>query len=143
MYQYGRNARVADSANSANSANSFFMYQNGQRPHQHYSRIGRFTRFLIDKRPTWCYSMVCTIRTILIAGSMKGDMGKLKEKILEVLRDSGGWMSRAEIAQALNRPTRLQPYDVELIEELISEGLVEQEKELVGTVKEVYKYRAK
>lgn len=71
------------------------------------------------------------------------ELSALQQRILSILREKKDWMSRAELAQALNRPNRLIPYDVTTTEELIAMGLVEQKTEIVGTVKTVIKYRAK
>lgn len=70
-------------------------------------------------------------------------MTALSDKILETLRDNGGWLNRRQLAQALGRPGQLTPYDTELLEGFVSAGLVEREDRLVGVVRTVRYYRLK
>lgn len=66
----------------------------------------------------------------------------LQAIILNVLREHGGWMKRSELATYLGRPSRLVPHDIDMLEGLVTIGLVEREKREIGTVKTVAVYRA-
>lgn len=69
-------------------------------------------------------------------------VGKLGNRFIEILQDARGeWLSRADIGKKINR--RIQPYDVSVLENLVSEGLIEGREALVGTVKTRREYRAK
>lgn len=70
-------------------------------------------------------------------------MTALSDKILDTLRANGGWLSRRQLARELGRPTQLSPYDTDLLENLVSAGLVERETRLMGVVKTIWYYRAK
>lgn len=71
-------------------------------------------------------------------------MTTLRELLLDILRDNGGWMSRKDIGAALGRP-RSYPvaYDIDLLEGLVAAGLVERDDRLSGAVKVVKYYRIK
>lgn len=72
------------------------------------------------------------------------DVTQLSDLILEKLRESGQWMTRREIAQAMGRPgNRLNPYDVQLLEVLASQKLVEIAQRKIGIVQTENIYRAK
>lgn len=71
-------------------------------------------------------------------------MTTLAEKLLEILRDNGGWMTRKELAHELGRPRDyFVAYDTDVLEGLVNAGLVERDDRLVGAVKTVKYYRAK
>lgn len=71
-------------------------------------------------------------------------MGALAEKMLDILRQHGGWMTRKELAHELGRPRDyFVAYDTSIIEELVEAGLVERDDRLVGAVKTVKYYRVK
>lgn len=53
-------------------------------------------------------------------------------------------MSRAQIADAINRKTgTLTNYDIQLLDDLVNTGKVQQRVAVIGAVKERYEYRAK
>lgn len=63
--------------------------------------------------------------------------------LLDVLRADGGWLTRRQLATALGRGGgRMTPYDAQLIEGLVSAGLVEREERPMGIVRTVRYYRA-
>lgn len=69
-------------------------------------------------------------------------IGDLAKKFIELLQEADGeWMSRADLGKKINR--RIQPYDVSVLENLITEGLIEGRDALVGTVKTRREYRVK
>lgn len=64
--------------------------------------------------------------------------------LLDVLRADGGWLTRRQLATALGRADgRMTPYDAQLIEGLVSAGLVEREERPMGIVRTVRYYRAR
>ena len=67
----------------------------------------------------------------------------LGERLLEILRGSGEWMSRGEIAREIGRPTRLTPYDVQVLEDLADDNLIQIDSRKIGAVRTEYIYRAK
>jgi hypothetical protein len=70
-------------------------------------------------------------------------MKPLQEAILKAVRSSGAaWLSRQEIAKRINRPTRLNPYDVEMLEGLVRDGYIEASTRIRGTVMKQRLYRA-
>lgn len=70
-------------------------------------------------------------------------MKPLQEALLKAVRSAGGaWLSRREIAKRINRPGRLNPYDVQILEQLASDGYIETSKRIRGTVLEERIYRA-
>lgn len=73
---------------------------------------------------------------------MTQEISGLQQAILGVLRESNKPLSRSEIADAIGRPNRLVPYDVEMLEGLVEMGLVLKSEDIIGTVKTVMKYRA-
>jgi hypothetical protein len=69
-------------------------------------------------------------------------VGKLGNRFIEILKAANGeWLSRADIGRAIDR--RIQPYDVSVLENLVTEGYIESREALVGTVKTRVEYRAK
>ena len=68
----------------------------------------------------------------------------LGEKMLEVLKESGDWFNRRQLADALRRPKQLlTPHDISTLEMLENEGLIVAEKHSIGTVKFEFRYRSK
>jgi len=73
---------------------------------------------------------------------MTRELSELQRFILDVLRDNGDWMTRPQLAEAMNRPARLVPYDVQLLHDLCDKGLVERSTRIKGTVRKEHIYRA-
>lgn len=61
------------------------------------------------------------------------------EKILEVLKGNGGWMTRADLKDQIGAMNR---YYVDRLNGLIESGLVEVRTTTRGIVQRVYNYRA-
>lgn len=76
---------------------------------------------------------------------MTNELTPLAQKMVEVLQAAGGeWVSRSAIADGLERSkSRLNPYDVTLIEQLVSDGTLEATDRKIGTVKTERVYRVK
>lgn len=70
-------------------------------------------------------------------------MSDLAELILITLRKRGDWMTRMEIAKEMQRPGRMPPYDIQLLNKLVEDGLVESEQRLTGVAHRTWVYRAK
>lgn len=70
-------------------------------------------------------------------------MTELSEKMIETLRQHGGWITRKQLAGALGRPGQLTPYDIDLLEGMVKAGLIECENRLTGVVRKVKHYRVK
>jgi len=69
-------------------------------------------------------------------------VGKLGNRFIEILQEAGGeWLSRADIGRKIDR--RIQPYDVAVLENLVTDGYIESREALVGTVKTRKEYRSK
>tara|TARA_B100000683_G_C12293456_1_gene475025 strand:- start:425 stop:661 length:237 start_codon:yes stop_codon:yes gene_type:complete len=66
----------------------------------------------------------------------------LQRLLLEALRKSGDWLTRPQIADAIQRESRLNPHDVNMLNELAKMGLIEIDERIVGTVRKQYFYRA-
>jgi hypothetical protein len=66
----------------------------------------------------------------------------LKNLILETIRANGGWMSRQEVATAIGRPGRANPYDIQLLNELVESGDLEKSERPTGPVQRAHVYRA-
>lgn len=68
----------------------------------------------------------------------------LRDLILKRLRENGDWMSRNDLAVALNRKTRLNPYDVEILADLIKSDEIEATQRVIaGELRKEWIYRAK
>lgn len=81
-------------------------------------------------------------RIVMVMTHQPKAVGKLGNRFIEILKDAGGeWLSRADIGRQINR--RIQPYDVSVLENLVTEGLIESREALVGTVKTRREYRIK
>lgn len=60
-------------------------------------------------------------------------------ELLSAIREHGGWVTRAELAEATGK-TRLSPHDRNLLEDLESSGLIELDEQPAGiSTKFVYK----
>lgn len=70
-------------------------------------------------------------------------MTVLADKLLDTLRQHGGWMNRRAWARAIGRPQTLTPYDLQLIEKMAADGLIEVEQHQAGPVRFEWVYRAK
>lgn len=68
----------------------------------------------------------------------------LEQKLIEVLSATGTWMSRGEIAAALNRPRKLlNNYDITCLDTLCVRQQIEQRDGVRGAVGKRYEYRMK
>lgn len=75
---------------------------------------------------------------------MADELTPLAKKLIETLEQSGEeWLTRREIAARLGRPGVLPPYDVQLLEKLVQDGLVEKQQQSRGVVLFEYTYRLK
>jgi predicted transcriptional regulator len=74
---------------------------------------------------------------------MTTELTPLQQVLLNVLRGANDWMSRSKIADELERPNRLNPHDVKMLERLVDDGLVEKSKRVLSgaTVQTEYIYR--
>lgn len=70
------------------------------------------------------------------------EVSELKDVIYAALKENGGWMTRRSLGLAIGRPTRLTPYDIQLLTELALAGKVEIRHQLVGTARREWQYRA-
>lgn len=69
-------------------------------------------------------------------------LSQLARKLLEALNDAGGeWLTRNEIAEKIGRRGRLNPYDTQLLDQLVSDGLAEMDNRLLAAVKTERIYR--
>lgn len=69
-------------------------------------------------------------------------MTDLSDLILETLKQRGDWMTRQDIAKAMNRPGRMPPYDIQLLEKLAKDGLIEAAQRPTGAVRLTWMYRS-
>jgi len=66
----------------------------------------------------------------------------LGQRMIEILSEAGDqWLSRRDLATALNRPSFLQPHDLRVLSELETAGLIESRKHQTGAVKFAFEYR--
>ena len=65
----------------------------------------------------------------------------LADHLLKILRTSGEWMTRTQIAQAIGR-SRLTPYDISCLELLATQALVETRQAKRGLFGTRWEYRA-
>lgn len=73
---------------------------------------------------------------------MSDELSKLQAALLNVLKDSGAWMNRKEIAGALGRKA-LSYHDIQQLKALEGFGLIESREITIGAVLTAYEYRAK
>ena len=66
----------------------------------------------------------------------------LKNLILKTLRENGGWMTRQEVATAIGRPGRANPYDIALLNQMVESGELEKSERPTGPVQRALTYRA-
>lgn len=62
-------------------------------------------------------------------------------ELLSAIRSHGDWITRAELAAATGK-ARLSPHDRNLLDELVSNGLIEQD-ELPAGISTKFVYKAK
>lgn len=68
----------------------------------------------------------------------------LGERLLDILKESGEWMTRKEIAAALGRPNdKLAPYDWQVLDALAADDLITVTNRKIGAVRTEYIYKAK
>ena len=72
----------------------------------------------------------------------KQDLTDLQNLFLKILQQQGDWMTRTEIAVAIERPHRLNPHDVAMLDDLAEKGIIQMNERKVGAVKTVYIYKA-
>lgn len=73
---------------------------------------------------------------------MENSITPLGELLLQIIEKAGKPVKRSEIAKAIERPgNQLNPHDKELLSRLAADGLIDEYKEKVGTVKTVWMYR--
>lgn len=70
------------------------------------------------------------------------DVTPLGEKLLSVMRESGDWVTRRQLAERIGRRV-FSPYDLTVLKGLVAEGLVEETKRPFGVVREEHIYRIK
>jgi hypothetical protein len=75
---------------------------------------------------------------------VEATMTSLRNAILNAVRAGGdAWQTRLQIAEQLNRPGRLNHYDILILGELERDGLIEISTRISrGAVKSEYIYRA-
>lgn len=71
-------------------------------------------------------------------------LSPLAKLLLETLQATGGaWLTRLEIAQKIGRPDRLIPRDIDMLNLLVTRGLVEVQNHPRGPIQAEYIYRVK
>lgn len=73
----------------------------------------------------------------------KEELTELQQLFLNVLKKQSDWMTRSEIADAIERPNRLNPHDVAMLDDLADKGIIHLDERKVGAVKTVYIYKTK
>lgn len=73
---------------------------------------------------------------------MSNELTDLQRVLLGALRGKG-WQTRRNLADAIGRPTRLNPHDVEMLERLVKTGTVVKSQRIRPgtTVQQEYIYR--
>lgn len=77
---------------------------------------------------------------------MTVELTPLQQVILDVLKGAGSkWMTRADISNGMERPKRLNPHDVKMLEALVETGVVEKSQRVRSgaTVQTEFIYRLK
>ncbi len=73
----------------------------------------------------------------------KEELSPLAAVLLDTLRAAGGvWLTRLEIAQRIGRPAKMQPRDIDTLQELADRGLIEVSHRIRGVAQTEYIYRA-
>ena len=68
----------------------------------------------------------------------------LQDALLTALRESGDWMTRRDLGEAIGRKSgKLQHYDVQQLKLLEDLGLVESQQRKLGAVLSEFVYRSK
>lgn len=68
----------------------------------------------------------------------------LGKYLLEAIENADGeWLTRRDLAVRIGRPTRLNPYDVQVLDDLAAQGLIEMSEKVTGTVRKEYVYRTR
>lgn len=73
----------------------------------------------------------------------EGELTDAARRILNVLQEAGEWQGRSDLARLLGK-AKFVPYDVQLLEGLVTAGLVERRKaSKPGFIPFEWQYRAK
>src|SRR5258707_15469523 len=83
-----------------------------------------------------------TTKIISTKQDVEWPLNPLPARILEIIQSSPDWMTRQDIADALNR-RQLSPYDKTQLERLLIKGLIEIRQATRGAVGKRFEYRAK
>lgn len=75
--------------------------------------------------------------------NIQEELTDLQHLFLKILQDSSDWMTRSDIAVAIERPHRLNPHDVAMLDDLASKNMIDIDERKVGAVKTVYIYKTK
>ena len=79
---------------------------------------------------------------LMVFERQPGQLTSKGQNLLDKLRESGNWHNRAQIARFMEQ-NKIYPYDVALLEELITAGLVEKRKaDKPGFIPFEWQYRA-
>lgn len=71
----------------------------------------------------------------------KPELTDLAQVIYEAIQASGSPVSRRDIAECISRPNhRLTPYDVDLLNGMVDEGIVKAFQEQTGVVRREWRY---
>jgi DNA-binding IclR family transcriptional regulator len=74
--------------------------------------------------------------------TIQEELTPLARLILRTIQDANGdWLSRKEIAQRIGRPKR-SSYDIDVLNDLVQRGYLEERESLTGVVKTVKQYRS-
>lgn len=71
------------------------------------------------------------------------ELTDLQQLFLKVLQTNSDWMTRSDIAVAIERPNRLNPHDVAMLDDLATKNMIDIDERKVGAVKTVYIYKTK
>ena len=75
--------------------------------------------------------------------STQQELTELQQLFLKVLQTNSDWMTRSDIAVAIERPNRLNPHDVAMLDDLATKNMIDIDERKVGAVKTVYIYKTK
>jgi hypothetical protein len=73
----------------------------------------------------------------------KEELTDLQQLLLDVLERNSDWMTRSQIADAIERPNRLNPHDVSMLDDMAEKGIIDVTERKIGAVKTEYIYKAK